>query len=143
MTMTEAVTKPPPAIASTSGNASLGTGGGNTLTGTPGHHVHVGSPLGHSPGRSEPRVSFWTRSSEGNGGVFAVDPPLSPSVTGSANVTGEADIFTQRLALFVQGMASNLVSSGISETSPSMAGHLDSAGLSNSLIAIPQHSQHA
>jgi hypothetical protein len=143
MAMSEAVTTPPPVIASTSGNTSLGTGGSNTLTGTPGHHVHVGSPLGHSPGRSEPRVSFWTRSSEGNGGVFAVDPPLSPSVTGSANVTGEADIFTQRLALFVQGMASNLVSSGISETSPSMAGHLDSAGLSNSLIAIPQHSQHA
>jgi hypothetical protein len=138
--MTETVTAAAPVTASTSGNASLGAGGSR---GTHCNHVHVGNPLDHSPGSSEPRASFWTRPREGNSGVVAVDPPLFPSATGSANVAGEADIFTQRLALFVQGMASNFVSSGITETSPSMAGHLDSAGLSNSFIAIPQHSRQA
>ena len=60
-------------------------------------------------------------------------------------LTAEGDIFSQRVALFVQDMASTLVTSGISETGLSMAGHLDGVGLSNSFIAQPiqQHSRYA
>jgi hypothetical protein len=121
--------------ASFSGNSK-----GGTLTVTDGSNTAHIALLGNY------LSSGWTLSSDGNGGVVVVDPPLSAPVTGSgANLSAEGDIYSQRVAQFVQSMASTFVTSDITETGTSMAGNLDIAGLSNSFIAQPvqQHSQHA
>jgi hypothetical protein len=121
--------------ASFSGNSK-----GGTLTVTDGSNTAHIALLGNY------LSSGWTLSSDGNGGVVVVDPPLSAPVTGSgSNLTAEGDIYSQRVAQFVQSMASTFVTSDITETGTSMAGNLDIAGLSNSFIAQPvqQHSHYA
>jgi hypothetical protein len=117
--------------ASFSGNTK-----GGTLTVTDGSNTAKIALLGNY------LTSGWTLSSDGNGGTVVVDPPLSPtSPSTGGNANGPGDVFTQRLALFVNHMASSLVDSGVGESSRSMAGQIDSASHSNLFLAQPVQQQ--
>jgi hypothetical protein len=120
--------------ASFSGNSR-----GGTLTVTDGSNTAKIALLGNYLN------SGWTLSNDGNGGTVVVDPPLdSSSLNTGVNANGSGDIFTQRVALLVQDMASSFATSGVSDDLL-MTSVFDRASNSNSFLAQPiqQHSQHA
>jgi hypothetical protein len=120
--------------ASFSGNSR-----GGTLTVTDGSNTARIALLGNYLN------SGWTLSNDGNGGTVVVDPPLdSSSLNTGVNANGSGDIFTQRVALLVQDMASSFATSGVSDDLL-MTSVFDRASNSNSFLAQPiqQHSQHA